>query len=120
MRALSNRELDSVSGGFGLGNLIGGLVGGLGGLGGGAQNPLAALAPAANTNTIPAVSYPQGAAAPAAGFNLGGLGGLGQLLSPIQSFTSAFSNFLQHPLRTILSLVGTGIQQAVNFVTRLI
>ncbi|MBE1724119.1 hypothetical protein [Bombella apis] len=114
MRALSNRELDSVSGGFGLGNLIGGLVGGLGG---GAQNPLAALAPAANTNTIPAVSYPQGAAAPAAGFNLGGLG---QLLSPIQSFTSAFSNFLQHPLRTILSLVGTGIQQAVNFVTRLI
>lgn len=108
MRALSNLELDSVSGGFGmLGNLLGGLLGGLTGAG---QN---VLAPAANTNTIPAANYaPNGyAAAPSVG---GGVMGL--LSAPLQ----AISGFLQNPLGSLVSLVGAGIQQAVNFVTRLI
>ncbi len=114
MRALNSRELDSVSGGAGLlGNLLGGLFGGFG------NNAQSALAPAANTNTIPSANYaPAGypAAANAPSVNLGGFGGLGQLLGPVQAFT----NFLQHPLTSIISLIGEGIQQAVNFVTRLI
>lgn len=111
MRALSTRELDSVSGGFGLlGNLLGGLLGGA--LGGG-QN---VLAPAANTNTIPAANYvPNGYAAAVAAPAFGG-GVMGLLSAPLQ----AISGFLQNPLGSLVSLVGVGIQQAVNFVTRLV
>ncbi|MCX8667011.1 hypothetical protein J3T99_05215 [Acetobacteraceae bacterium B3987] len=108
MRALSNLELDSVSGGCFLGNLLGGLFGG--GSCGNSQNP---LAPAANTNTTPAATNGVQASYPVGGSCGGGLGGLGGLLGgPVQVLTG----ILQGPL----TLIGSCIQQAVNCVTRLI
>lgn len=120
MRALNDRELDSVSGGFGLlGNLLGGLFGGSSN-----GNGQSALAPAANTNTIPAANYaPNGYAVNGYvpnGYAAAAANPAGSLLQSIAAPVLAITNFLQDPFGSIISLIGTGIQQAVNFVTRLI
>lgn len=123
MRALNDRELDSVSGGcFGLlGSLLGGLFGGLGlGLGGNGQST---LAPAANTNTIPSANYtPNGCAV--SGYATNGYAAPANagnsLLQSVAAPVSAITGLLQNPIGSIVSLIGTGIQQAVNCVTRLI
>ena len=125
MRALNDRELESVSGGCLLGNLLGGLFGGAS-VGGNGQS---ALAPAANTNTIPAANYvPSGCGASgyvASGYVPNGCAGaavnpIGGLLQTISAPVSIISGLLQNPIGSVVSLIGAGIQQAVNCVTRLI